>query len=80
LSPRSLGAIIGQTKAACTRRIRAAGYHGFAWQPRFFDRVVRTERELNDTRSYILDNPLTWETDRHHPDADDPPDGVSAIE
>jgi len=61
LKPNSLGAIMGQFKAACTRRIWAAGFHDFAWQPRFFDRVIRNQDELEKVREYIRLNPLMWD-------------------
>jgi hypothetical protein len=51
----------------CTKRIRRAeGLPNFAWQPRFYDRVIRDERELAATRSYVLDNPLNGYRDPHH--------------
>ncbi len=32
----------------------------FAWQPRYHDHVVRTERELQAIRRYIQNNPKKW--------------------
>lgn len=46
----NLGSIIGQVKSICTKRIRAAGYSEFAWQPRFYDRIVRGQGELDNIR------------------------------
>ncbi len=63
----SLGAIIGQFKSICTKRIRAEGFHDFAWQPRFYDRVIRSERELHNIRQYISDNPAKWDLDKENP-------------
>lgn len=60
----SLGSIIGQFKSACTKRIWARGFHDFAWQPRFYDHIVRSEESLNQIRQYILENPAKWEIDR----------------
>ena len=37
------------------------------WQPRFYDRIIRNEKELNDTRRYIIENPQRWEQDENHP-------------
>ncbi len=68
LEPHSLGAIIGQCKSISTKRIRRREYADFAWQPRFYDRIIRNDRELQATRRYILDNPLKWHLDQHHPD------------
>ena len=66
LYPHSLGAIIGQFKMVCTKRIRAAGYADFAWQPRFYDHIIRNERALHTIRCYIADNPRQWQHDRNH--------------
>ena len=67
LKPGSVGAIIGQFKSVCTKRIWAVGQTGFAWQPRFHDRVIRDEPELLNKRRYIVENPLRWELDEYNP-------------
>lgn len=61
--PGSLGAIIHQFKRASTKRIRAIGNVDFTWQPRYHDRVIRTESELIRIRQYIANNPTKWEQD-----------------
>jgi putative transposase len=63
----SLGAIIGQVKSICTKRIRAAGYPDFGWQSRFYDHIIRDESSLSRIREYIVGNPATWEKDSLHP-------------
>jgi len=50
--------IIRGFKGAVTKQIHILGYSGFAWQSRFYDRIIRNERELNNTRKYIRNNPL----------------------
>lgn len=60
----TLGSIIGQFKGACTKRIWAAGFTEFAWQPRFFDRIIRSEEALHKVRCYIASNPANWGNDR----------------
>lgn len=62
----SLGAIIGQFKSVCTKRIWATG-HDFAWQPRFYDEIIRDENHLDSVREYIHNNPLKWELDQENP-------------
>jgi len=62
----SLGAIIGQFKSVCTKRIWAAGFRDFAWQERFYDHIIRDERALNRIREYIANNPARWESDRNN--------------
>ncbi len=40
---------------------RRRGTPGAAvWQPRFFDRVIRDEVEMERARRYIADNPARW--------------------
>ena len=68
LRPRSLGSIIGQFKAACTKRIWAAGFRDFAWQSRFYDHIIRDRASLDKIRDYIIHNPLMWETDKDNPE------------
>lgn len=73
--PDLLGTIIGAFKSAVTRRINAQrSEHKLppaeVWHRNYFERVVRNEKELDDTRRYIAQNPLNWEIDEHHPDAD----------
>ncbi len=67
LVSRSLGAIIGQTKSVCTKRIRAAGFPAFEWQERFFDEIIWNEKALMNVRAYIFDNPAKWDTDKNNP-------------
>ena len=69
LHAHSLGAIIGQYKSVCTKRIRAACRPDFGWQFRYYDRIVRTRREWAAVRRYIYQNPANWTDDRHAPSA-----------
>jgi REP element-mobilizing transposase RayT len=32
----------------------------FSWQPRYYDRVIRDEKEYQNIRGYIYDNPDNW--------------------
>ena len=36
------------------------------WQPRFYDRIIRNEKELNDVRNYIINNPSRWHEDDYY--------------
>jgi REP element-mobilizing transposase RayT len=63
----SLGAIVGQIKSVCTKRIRAAGHTEFGWQSRFYDHIIRDEGALQRIREYIANNPATWADDRINP-------------
>lgn len=68
LAPGSLGAIIGQFKSVCTKRIHDAGTTDFGWQPRFYDHIIRDEESFDRIRQYISDNPLKWESDSNTPE------------
>jgi putative transposase len=37
------------------------------WQRNYFERVIRSDSELDDTRAYILENPLYWDQDEENP-------------
>ena len=63
----SLGAIVGQIKSVCTKRIWAAGHADFAWQSRFYDHIVRNQASLQRIRAYIANNPAKWAEDRDNP-------------
>ena len=39
----------------------------FGWQPRYFDRVVRNQNELNRIRTYIENNPTKWAQEKDNP-------------
>lgn len=67
LQSNSLGSIIGQFKSVCTKQIWADGYTDFRWQSRFHDHIIRDEESLNRIREYIINNPMKWEEDEHHP-------------
>lgn len=64
----SLGAIVGQFKSVCTKRIRETGITDFGWQPRFHDHIIRDEKSLDDIRRYIAGNPLKWELEHDTPE------------
>jgi REP element-mobilizing transposase RayT len=56
LKPDSIGSIIGQFKSNCTKRITMID-NSYRWQGRLHDRVIRSEKELNNIRAYIHYNP-----------------------
>jgi putative transposase len=65
---KSLSRIIRWYKERSTYEIRKSDHKNFAWQERFYDRVIRDENELNRIRQYIIDNPAKWELDKDNPD------------
>ena len=71
LSPKagSLGAIIRSYKSAVTNWAGLNGFRDFAWQPRYWDHIIRDERSLHEIRQYIHDNPARCELERQNPPA-----------
>ncbi len=63
----TLGDIVGKYKAAVTRIIRKSGFKEFKWQSRFYDRIIRNERELLNIRNYIKQNPIRWDIEKSLP-------------
>ncbi len=55
-----LGASINQFKMSCTKRIRGAGHTEFAWQPRYYECIIRSPEALDAVRRYIRNNPREW--------------------
>ncbi|MBS3938185.1 MAG: hypothetical protein KGZ50_06400 [Peptococcaceae bacterium] len=64
----SLGHVLSCYKAAVTKWCRENGYNEFAWQPRFYDHIIRNEKSLHLIRRYIENNPLRWELERESPE------------
>jgi putative transposase len=64
--PGSIGAIVGNYKSVSTRqsnRIRCTP--GIAvWQRNYDDRIIRTQRGLDNGCAYIHANPNQWQRDR----------------
>ncbi len=56
----TLGLIMNQFKAACTKQIRETGYQDFAWQERFYDHIVRNEKDSERIQKYVFENPAAW--------------------
>ncbi|MBU0558289.1 MAG: transposase [Bacteroidetes bacterium] len=66
--PNSLSNILGSFKSAVTKKVHCLGESVFGWQERFYDRIIRNERELFEIRKYIDLNPLKWEIEKHDHD------------
>lgn len=59
-----LSDIVRGFKSAVTKLIHEIGHSVFSWQPRFYDRIIRNEKELFNIRKYISENPLKWEIEK----------------
>ena len=62
--PKSLGSLVAGFKSACTVRVNIAdGTPGRPlWQKNYYERVIRSENELDKVREYISGNPARWGT------------------
>ena len=61
----ALGVIINQYKRICTiyaRKINA----GFAWQPRYYDHIIRNDTSWQRIKNYIITNPENWNRDKFY--------------
>ncbi|MFC2134394.1 transposase [Bacteroidota bacterium] len=70
ISPKknSISSVIRSYKSAVTRWAHMNGFPEFQWQPRFYDRIIRNDRELYQVRKYIEQNPLKWDIDKSIPE------------
>lgn len=67
ISPKanSLSVIVRSFKSAVTRYSSKNDFKDFKWQPRFYDRIIRNEKELFQIRKYIEQNPIKWEIEKN---------------
>ena len=63
-----LSDIVRGFKSAVTRKALKIGLTNFSWQPRFYDRIIRDEKELYNIRKYIELNPLKWTLEKEQPE------------
>ena len=57
-----LGFVIRGFKSATTK-FANTNHTTFAWQPRFHDRIIRSQDEMNRIAEYIENNPARWGMD-----------------
>ena len=65
---KTIGSIVRGFKIGVTKWMRQHTSVYFVWQRNYYERVIRNERELNDIREYIVNNPLKWALDHENPD------------
>ena len=81
----TLGAIVRGFKSATTKSINEL--HGtpgsVLWQRNYYEHVVRSDKELQCVREYIVNNPIQWALDRENPEKGvyqyAPTDGIESI-
>jgi putative transposase len=62
---KSISEIIGSFKTFSAREInKIRKLKGVpVWQRNYYERIIRTETELDYVRQYIVNNPINWQTD-----------------
>lgn len=60
---KNLLSIIRGFKSAVTTSIRKTGHNAFAWQPRYYDHIIRDMADYKRIENYIINNPKKWELD-----------------
>lgn len=69
----TVGNIVGRFKSLTTKRLRDDAVlrfklaEGKLWQRSFYEHIIRSEDEYYQTRQYILENPMLWDTDDLRP-------------
>jgi len=64
---KTISSIIGSYKSICTKTINKNQNHfHFAWQPRFYEHIIRNEESLDRIKHYIVNNPENWYSDRNN--------------
>lgn len=65
-SKRTVGKIIRYFKAKTAKIVHDKFFPSFQWQRNYYDHTVRSARELNSIREYIINNPIKWALDREN--------------
>ena len=61
----TLGSVIRGFKAGVTKRAKE-NHFSFQWQSRYYDRIVRSQEELNRIGEYITNNVVKWDLECNH--------------
>ncbi|MDT8442481.1 MAG: transposase [Desulfuromonadales bacterium] len=66
----TVGEIVRAFKARCTHTINHHRQTPGApvWQRNYYERIIRNDRELAETRQYIAANPAQWHNDENRPE------------
>jgi len=66
---RALSEIIQNFKTSAARRINQlrSGKYLPVWQRNYYEHIIRNEESLQKIRDYIVNNPVSWNQDKLHP-------------
>jgi REP element-mobilizing transposase RayT len=62
----SLPSIVRSFKSECSKLIHVESSNIRVWQRNYYEHIIRNEKELNQIRQYIQDNPMNWEKDEEN--------------
>lgn len=62
---KDLPSIICGFKASVTKQARMI-YKDFAWQPRYYNHIIRTDQSYNNIAEYIINSPVNWGKDKFY--------------
>ena len=62
---KNLPSIIRGFKSAVTQNVRQI-HPDFAWQPRYYDHIIRNKQSFKKITTYIKNNPANWQNDKFH--------------
>ena len=66
----SLSVIVGSFKSAVTKFMHVRGYNDRKiWHRNYYEHIIKKEKELNEIRKYIANNPASWAKDEENPNA-----------
>ncbi len=65
-SKQTVGKIIRYFKAKTSKIVHYKFFPSFQWQRNYYEHTVRSSRELNSIREYIINNPIKWALDREN--------------
>ncbi|MDH7464611.1 hypothetical protein QEG73_25155 [Chitinophagaceae bacterium 26-R-25] len=62
----SVSSIVGSYKSIVSKKARLLFHSEFAWQPRFYDHIVRDPESFENIQNYIINNPSKWAQDKFY--------------
>ena len=62
-SKQTVPKIINQFKSSVKRICNQNNFY-FGWQTRYYDHIIKNEKELLIVKNYIINNPINWQKDK----------------
>ncbi len=68
LGQKGLGSLIGAFKTVSTKRINLLRNTPAlaVWQRNYYEHIIRDDREMDEIREYIVNNPAKWAEDKYN--------------